>query len=72
MTISSLTPLPIITSSTTTVFNTLSLSALHNRLARGKQAFGMAVTLSIANIVNYVMHDFIGRIEAKGTGIANI
>ncbi len=32
----------------------------------------MTITLSLSQILYHVLHDFIGRIKAKGTGVAYI
>ena len=48
------------------------LAFLHDRLACGEQALGVAVTGSGGQVVYHVVEDFIGGVEAEGGRVANI
>ena len=54
------------------VGDALHLGALHHRLAGGKYALRLGVTLGLGEVVDHILEDLIGGLEAKGRGVADV
>jgi len=52
--------------------NVLGLRVMHDRLARRKQAFGVAVALRGGQVENNILEDFFWRFETEGRRVTDI
>ena len=50
----------------------LFLRVVHHRFARRKQALAVGVTRRVRQVANHVLHDFIGRLNAKCSNVADV
>jgi len=45
---------------------------MHHRFAWREQAFAVGVARCMRNVAQHVLHNFVGRLQAKGSDIADV